>query len=713
MRRPLSVGRIVFLSLLSMSLGAATIGFVAVFGIQSFRQDFDRIVAVNLPQATVATRLNAEVSGLTSLVGLLLAANSEIALGTIRIQAGDQIDAINRQKDLLRGFELRNGEYAHVDQSLNSLVSNFNAFTSLKVRRLRAEKALRALETDLRARVEATPGNEAVLLWYLDLDAATRQNQVERSEIELEKLGPEWQDLGQNIVGQRRALLEIETRAQGRLTQHTQLSERLTDATRFMASRLTSDATARSAAIQSLIQRNLYFILFCFLVFAPIGAFIYTYLDRNVVGRIQDLTRKMNDYEGGKSPKASSSNEIAQIETSFANMAEAITEREARLVALNETATDARREAEKANRSKSTLLAAASHDLRQPIHAMGLLIGGIDRKGLPDASRETVEHLADLTQETVRLFNSVLDLSKLEAGTFVAKLEPIKPAAILARLEADLRPRALSAGARLKFLPPQEGAYVSADEDALCRILSNLIVNAIDYADEGDISVSVEEDSDLLTLIVSDTGPGFELDGDHTQSGSVSESQNYGLGLSISFALARAMQTELSMSTPDGGGARFALPLRKSRPSKKPTRDNSSNARAFEPLVGLKVVLLEDDSDVNSAMSDGLRRLGCHLTSCRTSREALSAIESQQTPFVLITDHDLGRGISADGLIADAVDRAPNLISTIITTATPGKAADHWRGAETVQILEKPFEISRLASLLRHFATRSCDRKKP
>ncbi len=702
LRRPHSVGRIVFVSLLAMSLGAATIGFVAVFGIQSFRQEFDRMIAVDLPQATVATRLNAEVSGLTNLVGLLLTADSEITLGTIRIQTGDQLDAINRQKDLLRDFALRTGEFAEIDQSLNELVRNLGALTTLSVRRLRAEEASRRLGNELRTMVRATPGNESYLLWYLELEATTRQSQINQSEEVLKQLGLGQTELGRNIVQQRRALLDIETLTQGRLTQHTQLSERLTDATRFMSSRLTTDANTRSASIRSLIQRNLYFILACFLIFATIGAFIYSYLDKNVVGRIQNLTHKMNDYEGRQFPETPSANEITRIETSFSNMAAAISEREARLVALSETATEAQREAEKANLSKSTLLAAASHDLRQPVHAMGLLIGGIDREGLSEASREAVDHLADLTQETVRLFNSVLDLSKLEAGTFIATLEPIELGAILSRLESDLKPRALNADADLKFARLPGDTFVNADEDALYRILSNLIVNAIDYANGGDITLLVEESSDFLTLVVSDNGPGLELKGDHTPTDASSAPNSYGLGLSISFALATAMKTKLSISTSDGRGARFVLPLQRCIKEGNQIPTMPDDRQSFEPLVGLEVVYLEDDPNVNLATSEGLMRLGCSVSSCRTSKEAICAIERKQTPFVLITDLDLGRGFSSDGLIAGALETVPLLTATIITTATSPKAARHWAGVTNVQVLEKPFKIGRLASLLRH-----------
>ncbi|MBK0329032.1 hybrid sensor histidine kinase/response regulator [Rhodobacteraceae bacterium F11138] len=697
----------VFLTLVCMSLGAITIGFVAIFGIQSFRQEFDRMIEADLPQATVATRLNAEVSGLTSLVGLLLTARSEIALSTIRIQTGDQLDAINRQSALLQDFELRSGEYAEIESSLTELVHNLGALTLLSVRRLRAEDAFRALINEALAQAASHENGLTFLLWLQNVEATTRIQEIPRMSRDLEKIaqGIAWMTFGQRILDQRMALLEIETNAQGRLNRHTQMSERLADATRFMSSRLITEANTRSAAIQSLIQRNLYFILACFFTFATVGAFIYHYLDKHVVGPIQDLTRRMNDYGGASRPQVSSTNEITQLETSFAKLTDAIAERENRLVTLNSEATDARRDAEKANRSKSKLLAAASHDLRQPIHAMGLLIGGIARDELSEASRQTVEHLTNLTQETVQLFNSVLDLSKLEAGTFTATLTPMDLGALFSRLENEFQPRSSRSGAVLDIMPPIAGTFVNADEDAVYRILSNLIVNAIDYGNDGHVQVGVCTDANLCTVFVADNGPGLMLEqATATDRAKEDEVASYGLGLSISFALAKAMKTELTFSTPEGDGTRFELPLELATHSSGAGQVKAARHHGFEPLFGLPIVLVEDNPDVNISTRDGLVGLGCTVSTCRTYQEAQQAISTLNKPFVLISDIDLGRGRRANEFIFEIKASTPHLIATVVTTASVGDFPKLWQGDPKVHVMEKPFKLGRLASLLRHLA---------
>ncbi len=703
-----SVGRIVFLTLLCMSLGTLVIGFVSIYGIQSFRLEFDRLVEKDLPQATIATRLNAEISGLTSQVGLLTSARSEVALGTIRIQTGDQLEAIDRLKEQLRGFELRPGEYIEIDNALNKLTSNLGLLTNLSVRRLRSVAAFSALSEQAREITAVTNGKLQFVLWLQDLETANRLQEIDLLEMDFDQIqaettDPQLQRLGGEMLDQRRRVLEIGTTIQGRLNHHIQLSSRLADTTRFMSSRLISGANERSTLILKQIRTNSYLILASFLVFATIGAFIYVYLDKHVVGRIQKLTQRINAYEGHSELGTDNQNEITRIEASFTNLTETIAERETRLVALNDAATEARRDAEKANRSKSTLLAAASHDLRQPVHAMGMLIGGIDRARLDRTSRETLDQLANLTQETAQLFNSILDLSKLEAGTFTATRGPVNITELYARVRQEIGQRAELAGATLVVTAPGQDIFVLGDDEALYRILSNLVINAVEYAGQGVIELNFEQGESEFIFMVSDNGPGLlqapdgrpDSDTEHANSG-------YGLGLSISFALATAMKTKLKFDLPETGGTRFSLPLPIVISPEKSPDDHSEYRRKATSLNGLSVILLEDNSDVITATNEGLLRLGCQVTMCTSIEHAQEAIRNALTPFLLVTDMDLGRGHSASGLIADALEHTTLLSGVIVTTASPIKVSKIWREENKVQVLEKPFFIGRLASLIRY-----------
>ncbi len=701
-----SVGRIVFLTLLCMSLGTFAISFISVYGVQSFRHEFDRLVEKDLPQATIATRLNAEISGLTSQIGVLTSANSEIALGTFRIQIGDQLEAINRLKDQLRQFALRPGEYTEIDNSLNKLTANLEQITTLSVQRLRSEARFAQLATRARNDIAADDTGLAVLLWMQELTNAQRPQTLDRLEraLSADLDSSAARALGGELLEERRTGIGIGTAIQGRLNQHRQLSARLTDSTRFMSARLIDDANRRSAVIQNLIRTNSYLILASFLTFATIATFIYVYLGKQVVARIQLLTRRINAYEGrgGDDPQGPSRNEIDTFETAFDSLIEKIAERESRLVALNAAATEARREAEKANLSKSRLLAAASHDLRQPVHAMGLLIGGINRASLDEGSHRTVDQLANLTRETAQLFDSILDMSKLEAGTFTAAREQVNLAGLFARVRAEFTPRAEMAGADLHIAPPARDIFVLGDSEALYRIISNLLVNAIQYANQGAIALSVQTGPDECIVTVSDNGPGLiSPQNGAPENTAALGTKGYGLGLSISFALAVAMRTRLTFECPEGGGTRFSLPLQRVAPADQ-AESAPPGARARAPnLENLHIVLLEDEPDVHSATKDALTRLGCKVSPCNTAEQARDAIAKATQPFVLVSDMNLGRGHSATDLVSHVLEHGRHLIGVVMTTASPNALPESWRAHDKLQILEKPFSIARLASLVR------------
>lgn len=712
MRRvQVSVGRIVFLALFCMSLGALAIGFVSVYGAQTFRREFERLVDEDLPQATVATRLNAEILGLTSLVGLLVSADTEIAAATTLIQLQDQLNAIERQSRDLSGFSLRPGEYTDIETALAQLSGNLDSLVALNTLRLRSEAGMIALSDRASRAPASTDARLAFLLWRQELDAANLTRELHGLGQRLDALlAPDptrpLAAIGHEMLAMRRTLLETETVLRGRLKNHIQLSYRLADSTRFMSSRLISGANQRGDAILSLVRTNMYLILISFLVFATISAFIYTFLDKQVVGRVQKLTQRIRSYEGrGREPDPVGRNEITLIEAAFSNLTATIAEREGRLVALNRLASDARLEAEEANRSKSELLAAASHDLRQPVHAMGLLIGGIDRNALDAASCETLDQLARLTQETMQLFNSILDLSKLQAGTFTAAQEPIRLAELFGRIQAAFGKRAELAGATLDITLPSSGLCVLGDPQALYRILGNLIANAIQYAGGGQIRLHCDTGEESCTITVEDDGPGFVLDGGKPDmSGPRPSRAGYGLGLSICFALAQAMQSRMTIDRPEAGGVRFSLPLPlaetiEGQPSALPGPPVGTTA-----LDGVSIVLLEDDPEVRAATLQSLSRLKCDVTDCASQEDARQLISQRAEPFLLITDLDLGRGHQVCSLVDEALETAAGLAGVIVTTASPAAVPEAWHRTGKVAVLEKPFSGSRLVRLVRFLA---------
>jgi hypothetical protein len=715
----IGIGKIVFLSLLCMSLGTLAIGFIAVFGIRSYSEEFDRLVAIDLPRADVSIKMNGAVSGLSSQAVELALADSDSAFGTVRIQIDDQIQAIDRLRRQVRNLGLNETDFSRIDDWLTDLTDNLVVLTGLIAQRIEVERRRAGLAR--RASRSGVPSGlqKEYLLFLRDLKEASLPVDFSRLDAAFERmtgsgLPPEPRSLVSRLIATGREKTRVEKSIQGRLSRHAQLSSLLTDATRLSSATLNESANARSALIREKMRVSAYLILVGFLVFASIAISIFFYLDRNVVARIQRLTRQVDKYVGDASEGRPEErlNEISMIEMSFETLRNTIDEREARLVALNVAATEARAEAEEANRSKSELLAAASHDLRQPIHAMGLLLGGIDRDRIDGTARDTIDRLATLTRETSQMFNSILDLSKLEVGAFAATSAPVDVGELFRRIELEFAPRAASSRARLHVRRPPADTFVLGDADAIYRILSNLLVNALDYGREGAISVGCSRTEDgAFAFFVADQGPGLSVAPAPEAAGATDQSvRHYGLGLSICFALTKAMKTELLHRELEEGGTefRFRLPA-----AGMPARASASPAAT--PDNGLKrrnLILLEDNADVHSATRDLLERLGSTVTACRSVREARQAVARQDAPFLLVTDFDLGRGNTTEDLVRETLERAEHLQGIIVTTAGPGRLPAAWHDTPAIHLLEKPFAINRLASLVR-FVTRQADRASP
>ncbi len=702
-RTQLGIGKIVFVSLLCMSLGTLAIGFTAIFGVQSYGQEFDRLVEVDLPQADASIRLNGAISGLTSQVGALALVHSTSALGTVRIQIDDQLEAIGRLRDQVQDVGLLSANFAKIDDRLTQLTSNLRSLMDLIAQRIDSETEYQELVLQARQAEVAADLQRPFLLLLNDLEDARNPIIVTRIERAFEAmyetgLPPATRAMIPILLTKRRDLASVERLIQGGLNHHAQLASLLTDSTQLMSSILNKSTTERSALIQEKMRLNAYLILICFMVFASIAVAIFFYLDKNVVGRIQQLTRQINAYIGksGAAQNDAQWNEITTIEVSFDTLRDTIDEREERLVALNVTATEARSEAEQANRSKSKLLAAASHDLRQPIHAMGLLLGGIDRTKVDAETAGTIENVATLTRETGQMFNSILDLSKLETGTFTAIKVPVDVGELFDRLRSEFPTRAASENVDLSVTNQLSNEMVLGDSEAIYRILSNLIINAIEYGDKGIVAVECFLKNGTAVFQVSDDGPGLAT---ISNTASNADIPHYGLGLSICFALANAMGSKLNYHSPEKGGTtfNFSVPLAEqpklsSRPTVEPPRRS---------LSGRNIVLLEDNATVSSITQNQLEALGGNVTAAKSVNEAKRIMADHETPFLFITDFDLGRGNTTSNFVTELLSENQQMQGVIVATASPARLPSDWKTNPRIHVMEKPFMINRLASLVR------------
>lgn len=319
-----------------------------------------------------------------------------------------------------------------------------------------------------------------------------------------------------------------------------------------------------------------------------------------------------------------------------------------RLAAQNEDLERARIAAEQANRSKTQFFAAASHDLRQPLHAVGLFASALADKVRDTEGAKLVASINDSVQALEALFNELLDISKLDSGIIKPVIVRLRLPEIFDGLRREFAPEAANKGLRLTIASGPH--MVASDAVLLERILRNLISNAIRYTAAGDVTVNAVPADGMLRIEVSDTGIGIRAeDSDRIfeeflqldNPGRTSK-KGLGLGLSIVQRLCSLLGYRVHLASEYGKGSTFSfeIPAARSIPPHEGAAAARSPGRA--DLTGKLIVVIDDES----AIVDGMRALltgwGAEVIGSTTG-DVLAAVHSAgKLPALLIVDHRLG-----------------------------------------------------------------------
>ena len=319
-------------------------------------------------------------------------------------------------------------------------------------------------------------------------------------------------------------------------------------------------------------------------------------------------------------------------------------ERSVRLqVRTEELADDLERQrdiAESANLAKSKFLAAASHDLRQPVHALGLLVGALRGFAMPSAARPLVDQIEASINALDSLFSALLNISRLDAGVVTAERRPF---AIRSALDCVCREYAHEAGAkgvRLEWMDC--AAIVNSDPVLVERMLRNLVSNAVRYTERGRILVGCRRREHAIALQVWDTGVGIPTDEqarvfeEYYQVGNPERDQTKGLGLGLAIVrrLAELLGCEVELrSEPRRGSCfEFTLPLAKDAPiAAEPSPENRRGALAR----GL-IVVVDDEQAIRQATASLLTGWGFHVVAAASGDEAVARLSAASAPPDLI-----------------------------------------------------------------------------
>ncbi len=255
----------------------------------------------------------------------------------------------------------------------------------------------------------------------------------------------------------------------------------------------------------------------------------------------------------------------AEVRSVNATLEERVRGRTAELEAANHAATVARHEAERANAAKSKFLAAASHDLRQPVQALVYFSNVLALKVKDDSARAVLGDMQHSIDAIGGLLDSLLDVSKLDAGIVVPTVQEFSVAALLERMQVEFAPMAADRGLRLTVMPCE--ARIVSDPHLLGRIVQNLVANAVRYTASGRILIGCRRAGAALRICVLDTGSGIPQDRlddifeEFTQleNPERDRSKGLGLGLAIVDRLSRLLGHPVAVRSTVGRGSMFAV----------------------------------------------------------------------------------------------------------------------------------------------------------
>jgi signal transduction histidine kinase/CheY-like chemotaxis protein len=366
----------------------------------------------------------------------------------------------------------------------------------------------------------------------------------------------------------------------------------------------------------------------------------------------------------------------------------------------------AREQAESASLAKSQFLAAASHDLRQPLHALGLFSGSLGSLALDDQGRDIADQISNSVAAMERLFNTLLDISRLDAGVVAVRREPVAIDALFARVTASFATLAAQRGLRLHGL--NNGHWVETDPGLLEQIVGNLVANAIAYTASGAVLLTARRQGCSLIIACRDSGIGIALVDQNrvfeefVQIGNAERDRAKGLGLGLAIArrTARLLGSDITLRSAPGRGTTIGLALPPAQPG---TVLPAVTAVRGDLATGQRLLLVDDDAAVRSACATLFAGWGVDAVIVDGFDSAMALLSGGRFD-ALICDYRLGGDI--DGLAAIAQlcagqDPPPAacLITGDVDPALIARAA-----AAGVPLLHKPLSPGSLRATLNHLA---------
>jgi signal transduction histidine kinase len=373
-------------------------------------------------------------------------------------------------------------------------------------------------------------------------------------------------------------------------------------------------------------------------------------------------------------------------------------------------AQEARGAAETANRAKSQLLAAASHDLRQPLHALGLYVAALAARARDSEWRGLVGSVQQAAEALDMQFAQLLDLSRLEAGVLQPERQSVVLAPLLTQLAVEFAPQAAARG--LSFAIVSTRLAIDTDPALFTRIIRNLVANAVRYTRRGGIVVGVRRRGARVAVEVVDTGVGIAVEHQtqifeefyQIRNNVVTDKADggMGLGLAIVRGLADVLRHDVAIVSRLGSGSRFAIvaPRASARAAvTTPRRHSSDFPLAGHALAGALIAVIDDDVASVDAMRMLFGTWGATVAGGADVESLLAACgEAARYPDLIVADLRLAGGASGVDAVLRLREEFGAAIPALVISGDTGSAAERRVRDAGLALLGKPVVAATLKS---------------
>lgn len=369
------------------------------------------------------------------------------------------------------------------------------------------------------------------------------------------------------------------------------------------------------------------------------------------------------------------------------------------------------------NLSKTRLIVEASHDLRQPVHAVGMMLDRFDTRSSRDELERRLKEVRGCVNSVADMLTDLLDLSHLESGEYIAELQPVDLHRLLREFDQTYGPMAQRKG--LEWIVSRSGPWVCSDPIMLKRIMNNLISNAIKYTHYGGVGVSCQVLGDRVEIRVTDTGIGIPADRlevifrEYVRLSDTDEEPGYGIGLSVVKRMVDLLGHRLRVTSKLGRGSRFSLWLQKVETSAQFKAEAIPGDWNLQLFLGKVIVLIENDEILRSSTAEVLTSWGALVLAGSSWEEALSSSAINfSRPDVVISDLHLGGKMNGIEAIDEIRRRyLPIPLPAILLTGDLKPEVQAKARAMDIRIAYKPLRPKRLHEMLR--GTFSGQRSEP